>query len=670
MSQKFVIKYKNGKEVELKSHHIHKGKEMIERSKDPTILNLDTYFTLLEKEKNSFNQDYYNKFKEFNNKVVKQVANEVDNNEGDIIQKHVYDNKYKKDIEEIFERYKTTYIDSISLTEPDIHMKTSDEKPYPLFQEDLYNKSENTYKNFEEKLGIKTKIEDQTDEQFVETLKKRREGLQKCLNEPTKVKFSNTNNVEYEKSIFKTFNNNLVKKYYENEYKTEQITNKDNKSNNIDKQCKVINYNTTAVKKIEEHKKLDSKTLERTLEYITSLFKTNENQYAKTFLPENFWIEGGAIKIDMIKDLIVNGDRDYIQYIFGFFSDNRIQHALDLRPLLYMAGGMMADYEYRHSCHPLVNWSILLNSLYSKCSTYNTVPKCFARFILPVIKETKDITKDTIKETIKDTYELQVYRQLLDLFNNNPETNTEFIGMITIKYLYDKEHDGHKFNEYRIWYLYVFKNNDFTKHSRLDLLTGKREEFFCVSQYLNYMNNGMLFGKDNVTYSELLFFEKLSKLNTNKKIYFYKTKYDDTMLFLSLKPNLEEDLFLKKYSSLDMKRVEIKIVDKDRKTDRKKYISLEYKTKMSGGFNSQTPDYKIITTNNEKKLYFNNTILSKNILKYKLLYKKVENIRNNYLNRTMFLNTITYLYKYLLISINESKLSQVNKFIKYIIFIT
>ena len=63
------------------------------------------------------------------------------------------------------------------------------------------------------------------------------------------------------------------------------------------------------------------------------------------------------------------------------------------------------------------------------------------------------------------------------------------------------------------------------------------------------------------------------------------------MLFLSLKDNLEEDLFLK-YSSLDMKRVEIKIVDKDRKTDRKKYISLEYKIKMSGGFNSQLQTIK------------------------------------------------------------------------------
>ena len=45
MSKQFVIKYKNGKEVEVKSHHIHQGKDYIERSKDASILNLDNYFS-------------------------------------------------------------------------------------------------------------------------------------------------------------------------------------------------------------------------------------------------------------------------------------------------------------------------------------------------------------------------------------------------------------------------------------------------------------------------------------------------------------------------------------------------------------------------------------------------------------------------------------------------
>ena len=684
MSQHFVVKYKNGKEVEVKSHHIHKGKEIIETSKDATILNLDKHYD----SNFIFNKKEYNQFKKFNEKVIDQVANEVDNNTGDIIQKHIYNDndndndKYRDDIEKIFKKYKDTYIDSIESNGTDSHMKTIEGKLYPNFTKDLYNKNTIIYETFEKNNGIHKNIEDQNDKEFIQTLGVRINGLEKCLDEST----------------VSLKNNNKKYKYYENEYSIESENYdsiydklKDNENVEfrelIDNQCKVINYNKKTKKNIEEHKKLNSHELKKTIKYIEELFKTVENEYAKTFLPESCWNKmssnTSSINIDEITKLITSGDRNNIQYLFGFFTDKRIQHALDLRPLLYMAGGMMADYDYKNSCHPLVMWSILLNSLYSKCATYNTTPKCFARFLLPVVTNTKETSKDIKKETTKDTYELQVYRQLLDLFNNTPETNAEFIGMITIKYLYDKEHDSHKFNEYRIWYIYVFKNNDFTKSTRQDLLTGKREEFFCVSQYLNYMNNGMLFGKDNVTYSELLFFEKLSKLNNDKKIYFYKTKYDDTMLFLSLKDNLEEDSFLKNYSSLDMKRVEIKIVDKDRKTDRKKYLSLEYKTesksKMRGGFNSHSPDYKISTTNNERQLYFNNTIISETILKYKLLTEQVENIayysntiENNYIssNRNRFLSSIIYLYKYLLVSFNESQISSYNKFNKNIIILT
>ena len=179
MSHQFVIKLKDGKETEVKSHHIHKGKDMIERSKDATILNLDKHYdnnlTFKEKLKTRFNQDYYDTFKKFNTKVVEQVANEVNNNTGDIIQKHVYDDKYTDDIEKIFKRYKETYIDSISLT--DTHKRTKEGNSYPFFNQDLYNKNTVIYETFEDKYGIKTKIDEQTDEAFFETLGVRINGL-------------------------------------------------------------------------------------------------------------------------------------------------------------------------------------------------------------------------------------------------------------------------------------------------------------------------------------------------------------------------------------------------------------------------------------------------------------------------------------------------------------
>ena len=81
-------------------------------------------------------------------------------------------------------------------------------------------------------------------------------------------------------------------------------------------------------------------------------------------------------------------------------------------------------------------------------------------------------------------------------------------------------------------------------------------------------------------------------------------------------------------------------------------------------------DLKITNNNKEYQLYFNKHIISENILKYKLLYEKVESlgyysndINNNYYNdnRNIFFNTITYLYNNLLINYTESQLSYKTK---------
>ena len=181
------IKYKNGKEMIIKSHHIHKGKDIIETSKDATILNLDKHYdsnlTFKEKLKTRFNKDYYDKFKKFNEKVVEQVANEVDNNTGDIIQKHIYDDKYTDDIEKIYKTYKETYIDSIELT--DTHKRTKEGNPYPNFTKDFLDKNTVIYETFEKNNGIHKNIEEQNDKEFIETLGERINGLEKCLDKST-----------------------------------------------------------------------------------------------------------------------------------------------------------------------------------------------------------------------------------------------------------------------------------------------------------------------------------------------------------------------------------------------------------------------------------------------------------------------------------------------------
>ena len=287
MTHKFVIKYKNGKEVEVKSHHIHKGKDMIERSKDATILNLDTYFTLSEKLKTRFNQDYYDKFKEFNTQVVEQVANEVDNNTGDIIQCHLFESElqtpeHKDKIMKIYEDYKSMYIDSIKMT--DTHKRNNKGNPYPFFMQDLNSKSKDIYNEFSEKYEIIENIEEQTDKEFLDTLKIRKNGLNYCNTENKKLDFDYYSK-EYERE----------NKHY-GEITTSKLNNNLdlNTKKKIDKHCKMIYYSDKSYKKAESFKQ-SPEALAQLLKYIEELYSGIEGKYAKTFLPKEFWNEDGSI---------------------------------------------------------------------------------------------------------------------------------------------------------------------------------------------------------------------------------------------------------------------------------------------------------------------------------------------------------------------------------------
>ena len=638
------------------SYHITQSQKFLETNKsEATLLNLDNYFK--SSEKNNFNGEYYAKFKAFQKGVFSQLADEVDKNEGEIIQKHIYDNKYKKDIEEIFERYKTTYIDSISLTEPDIHMKTSDEKQYPLFQEDLYNKSSLPYENFEENVGIRTKIENQSDEEFFNTLGKRVEGLNQCSIDD-----------RYNKTESKP-----LKEYFENEKKREEINYeqiikklntteelKEDIKEDINKHCKLIEFSP---KKLRNITMLNNNVeLEKIMKAIKKLFENNkvEYEYAKTFLSEEFWIDG-ILNYDSIKKQIKA--KDYVQYIYGFSTNENFKYLYNLELPLYITISILPSTKnHPFSCHPLVVWNILLNMIVSKCATYNNNPLCFLRLYLPVLNTL--INRVNFKDTLSDIpnpknkkqeiYEIQSHKKLLDLFDGDSKVNSEFIGIITIKYIYNKTKflKSHEL-EYRIWYLYVFKNNDNKKdnRNRLNTLTGINENFFCVSQELYYINKGSLFKKDNTTYYELLFFINLCKKNN---IYIYKTKYNPTLVFLSLYDNLEENQFL---SELQMTKVELNVFPY---INKKIYLTLEYNNIVKGGANKSM--YKLSFTNNEKQLYLKN-IISDYVLKSNLLRNKVFNLSfySNDINkyyisseRELFKNTQIYLYDFLLINYDES----------------
>ena len=205
------------------SFHIKSSQRYLTtKSKDATILNLDEYFSFQEKLKNKFNQKEYDEFKTFNDEVVKKLSKEVDDNTGEIIQCHLFkpelQSKENKDkIMEMYEQYKDTYsVDATKDTRTPTHTPPFKTTPphktiktttieghtYPLFKEDLYSKNALPYENFEIKYGITKKIEEQTDEEFLDTLGKRIDGLNVCKTDPNY--------------------NEEFKKYFTNEYEKEK----------------------------------------------------------------------------------------------------------------------------------------------------------------------------------------------------------------------------------------------------------------------------------------------------------------------------------------------------------------------------------------------------------------------------------------------------------------
>ena len=412
-----------------KSVHIVRSQDYLTQKIDKaTILNLDEYL----KSNNlytNFNQKEYDNFKSFQKSVFEQLADEVDNNISEIIQYHVYNKEYETQLQEIFNEYKATYIDEF---------KPTKDKPYPFFMEDLYSKNDKLYKEFEEQNGITTKIEDQDDEQFLDTLGKRIGGLENCKK-----------TADYRKPSEEYF-----REEYEKEKDSyEQITTKDSTSKeelkkDINKHCKLIDYSPSMVR--QKNKITIDIELNLIIDKLKKFYDRNlkEKIYAKTFLPETCWNKNGEIDYDIIKDIIkqtsVNG-RNFVQYVYGFFSNDQLKEIKDLELPLYIISGILPILDYKVSCSPLVIWSLLSNMIKSKCATYNSDPLCFLRLYLPVLDtlinrlnfkdKLSDIPSIKDRNKIQEIYEIQTHNKLLNLFDSDLSKNSEFVGIISIKKL-------------------------------------------------------------------------------------------------------------------------------------------------------------------------------------------------------------------------------------------
>ena len=664
--------------------NISKFTKTFSNVKEITIFNLaDT-----NKSNDKFNMKRYTEFLEFYKNINSNLDSEIKNETGDIIQSFPVKKEYIDILKNIENEYKIMYITPII---QDNHEKY---KQYPNFLKDLYLKSYKVYEKYEKQLELPKRIEKQTDEEIFKTLELRINGLQKCKT------YKEANINEDDKKYYTTEYTRELTKYNDLQHNT-----KINISQKIEEQCKNIFYNSDALNKYENI----NYNIDYNIDLIKKFFSNpNEILYAKTFLPVNcIKIIDGKYEIDYaeLEILLKSGDRNYRQFIFGFYSDSILENVRKIKPFLFEAGGMSYMENYNDNCNQLVNWSLFLNMLYCRCSISNTVPLCPVRFIMPLDTVPIKIEKNIITNNTTITFQMRDKLPLDNLFDGDAETNAEFIGIIAMKYYHEETH------KIRIWYLFVFKNNDLTKTDRQNTITGIRDNIILCNYRLRQINMFALFEKHNITHYELLHYISLSKQSDNRKIYFYKPTFfslkDNKTIFISKKSDLESNSILK-----DLQLVKATITMTDIPGNYhiipKTNICISYNTLLAntgielsntgtelantgielgntgtelantgielgntghkmplyfvGGNNLQMP-ITIKTTSNEIQLYFSNLVLSKYYLEFLNSLEIVErlgwyndNPTINYIlpNREKIYKYLKHTYLYLLVDERDS----------------
>lgn len=624
---------------------------------DATIFNLPEY----KKKDSKFNISTYKEFIDFYNKINSQLDAEIKLNRGNVIDAFPVTADYKDILEGIKNEYYDLYLRPIdtntSYRQPTLTDSQNIKRKYPHFDTDMFSKNNLIFQKYEEKMGfpkdekgIPVRIEEQTDEQIFELLGKRIEGLKECLS----YRAEDLEPVE--------------KMYYEKEYEREsqQYTKlvSDTSlsiSEKVEKMCKFIFYNLDAFSKYEKSKMPDN--IDSIMEKIKEFMEQEngiEELYARTYLPANVFNKvDNKYKLDYsrLRDLILSGDRDYRQFVFGFYIGDKLKFIRDyIKPILFEAGGMTYKKNNQYTCDLLVNWSLFLNMLYCRCGIANNTVLCPIRFILPL---DLDITKkSTLQEkTTNGTYnitefEMREKQPLLDLFDGDMDSNAKFIGIISIKYYYEKT------KEFRIWYMFVFENNDKTNWQRQDILLGVREKILLCNYRLRQINMGGLFEKHNITHYELLHYISLSQNRTNP-IYFYKPLgvRDNSTIFISKNANLEENLLLKDLQLVKLNiTTEYKSVPGEVHTIPKTIIKMKYLLNIQSGGNlgntikTNKMKTNIKTTFEETNLYQSNNSLGIEYNNFLNLYEAVEKIA--YYNDNINVNYVSskrhYIFDYLL----------------------
>ena len=302
-----------------------------------------------------------------------------------------------------------------------------------------------------------------------------------------------------------------------------------------------------------------------------------------------------------------------------------------------------------------------MDLLYTRCAVSNRTPLAPFRFVLtPNYKTIIHKNPKTPTKAIKELqFDIRDKLPLTYLFDGNSREKTEFLGIITIKYFFEsKDDDTHKF---RIWVLFVFKNNNKkNNYDLLNLYSGITEEVFICNYRLRQINIPALFEKHTMTHHELLY---IIKLSTEKKAFLYKPLgefEDENIFFLSYRPDLEHTI-----KDLQMQKIDIKL---DRPLEEYfKYIktivhitypieimSRSQSNLLTGGSNADiNHTVNIITIINERNLYFSKLILSRYYDEFNKIALQLDNMlyySNTNKEHNYFSNKRKYFYKYLIIN--------------------
>ena len=637
----------------------------------------------------NFDETRYNDFITFYNTVIAKVDSEIKSGNGNIIDAYPIENASDEDLatlEKIKNEYYNMYIKPIDerttyKAGPETLSRDGIKRKYPHFAKDLFGKSNLIYQKYDKQAGYPLdekanpiKLEDQSDEQIFNLFGKRIKGLKQCQTYKPE-----TMSAE-EQKYYTTEYQREYEKYQELELNPDMTY-----SQKVEAMCK-HNFNDYNTLNAYTNGTYNMKLLKDILSNPTELL------YARTFLPEScFDIRLGdnyQINFDKLGELLKSGDRNYRQYVFGNYTDDRLVKLKKAIPFLYDVGGVLEKENYHDNCNPLVNFTLALDLLYSRCAISNTTPLCPFRFVLPYNSETVEsrITKDNTARGATKSLSFNVrYRSALgDIFDNDmPDGNhnAEFLGIITIKYYHNET------NNIRIWYLFVFKNNDIIRRTRLNLITGIREPIFLCNYRLRHINMYALFEKHAITHYELLYLIELYKKG---KIHIYKPLGTDELekdhsIFISRRDNLdnlEEYPFLK---DLQLVKATLSLVEipgdfhKIPETNIQLSYSIVSKvsklSNLHGGNKKNNMKIGIKTTTKEDNLYFSDLVLCKyydefirlvivldNLFWYSKSNTNIENPNSNKYNyissRRSFINKYLQIsYPYLLVDNNTWKLS-------------